>query len=126
MTKVTIKNAPKTLRASLKRAVTFLERNQSSNAMYEDERGCPCLIGSFFTIEQRKWLKEKRLNRKTIDTVEKKIGTKNLLAMTGMNMHQCFVLQDRFDMGFGDSLLTNIKAALVGQNVSIDDVEFKL
>ena len=126
MPKVTIKNAPKTLKSSLKRAVAFLEKTKRGNAVYTDKNFNTCLIGSYFTPEQREWINKKGLNRKAIDTVEKKIGTKNLLAMTGMDVDQCFVLQDEFDMGNGEKLLINIKQILSGQRTSIIGVEFKL
>jgi len=94
--------------------------------MYEDKRGCPCLIGSYFTKDQLAWIKEKQINRKTIDTATKIIGTKNLTAMTAMTVDQCYVLQDSFDMGNNETLLTNIKQILSGQRTRISNVEFKL
>jgi len=126
MPKVTIKNTPKTLKESLKRAVAFLEENKSGWPMYEDRQGCPCLIGSYFTKEQRKWIKDESLNGSSVAVLETKIGTENLLAMTGMNVNQCRILQQSFDRGRGVNLLESIKHVLAGKSVSIGTEMFQL
>ena len=126
MTKVTIKNAPKTLRDSLKRALTFIKKKKSVKNIYSDNLGNSCLIGSYFTPEQREWIKTKDLNESNIAHVSQKIGRRNLLAMTGMNADQCSVLQNDFDSGDSNFLFASIKGVLAGDRDKISGVRFKL
>jgi len=126
MPKVTIENAPKTLKESLERAVAFLEENEISSSVYENDAGCPCLIGSYFTPQQRAWIIDENLNDLHIYKVVKKIGHQNLTAMTAMSHEQCSVLQHKFDSGRGDRLQTKILDILAAKKGTISGIEFKL
>jgi len=126
MTKVTIKNAPKNLTESLERAFTFLEENEISSAVYENEAGCPCLIGSYFSKNQRQWLIDEYLNDKPIYQATKKIGHENLTAMTAMTVDQCSVLQHEFDSGRGNKLQTRILDILTVKKGKINGIIFTL
>jgi len=121
-----LNNAPKTLRESLERAVVFLEENDISSALYEDSNGCPCLIGSYFSKDQRAWIIAEGMNEQPIYKTVKTIGEQNLTAMTAMTTNQCSVLQHEFDAGRGDKLQTKILDILTIKKGSINGIEFTL
>jgi len=126
MPKVTIENAPKTLKESLERAVSFLEENDISSAVYENENGDPCLIGSYFTKKQRAWIIDEGLNDQACNKLVKTIGEQNLTAMTGMSPSQCSLIQSYFDSNDGEKLKGKLLDILSGRNKQIDRIEFNL
>jgi len=126
MPKVTIENAPKTLKESLKRAVAFLELKPKGENLYQDCEGNPCLLGSYFTSEQLKWIRMKNLNKTQITSVYREIGEKNLTAMTGMTVDQCTVLQQLYDSGNGPLLQSAISTVLKRKMKTIDGISFRI
>ena len=118
--------APKTLRESLERALAFLKENKGGYAKYENSCGDPCLIGSYFTPEQRQWIIKEDINSECIYQAVKVIGEHNLKAMTGMSTDQCSVLQNHFDCKNVPELIECIQDVLLGKRVSIEGTYFIL
>jgi len=126
MTATGIENAPKTLKESLERAVVFLKESTGSYGEYENYQGCPCLIGSYFSKEQRAWIIQEDINDEPICKAVRKIGHKNLLDLTAMNAEQCYVMQSCFDTGRRHELTRMIQEVLKGDRAVIRGIEFTL
>ena len=126
MTATGLINAPKTLKESLERALTFMKENTGSYGEYENYQGCPCLIGSYFTRDQRKWIIAEYINDEAIYKAVRKIGHKNLLDLTAMDVNQCYVMQSYFDTGRRHELTRMIQEILDGKTEQINGIKFTL
>ena len=126
MTERGIENAPKNLKESLERAVAFMKENTGSYGMYEDDKGCPCLIGSYFSKDQRAWIIAEDINDLPIYNAVRKIGHQNLLDLTAMNADQCYVIQNYFDTGRRHELTRMIQEVLKGDRETINGIRFTL
>jgi len=126
MPQVTIDAAPKTLRESLERAITYMETHRGSTGRYEDDRGCPCLIGSYFSKEQRKWIIDEGINGHKMYSAVHQIGHGNLLALTAMDVEQCSLLQLYFDCDHSERLIEMIQEVLDGKTEQIKGTKFVL
>jgi len=126
MNQVTIENAPKTLKESLERAVVFLKLKPKGDSLYQNFDGNPCLIGSYFTPEQLKWIRMKNMNKEPITSLYCEVGEKNLTAMTSMTLDQCTVLQQLYDSGNGPLLQSAISTVLKGKKKTIEGISFRI
>jgi len=118
--------APKTLKESLERAITFMETHQGGVGRYEDSKGCPCLIGSYFSKEQRAWIIDEGINGYKMYSAVHRIGHGNLLALTSMNVDQCSLLQLYYDCDHSERLIEMIQAILDGKTEQIKGTKFIL
>jgi len=121
-----LNKAPKNLKESLERALTFMITHKGGAARYEDDKGCPCLIGSYFTPEQRQWIIAKGYNDYQTVSLVHEIGHQNLTAMTGMNTNQCWILQTFYDSHQVVRLTGMIQEILDGKTEYIQCVHFTL
>ena len=91
----TLETAPKTLRESIERIVSYAANRRLANGWYVDPANHyqTCAIGLFFTAEQRRDILARGLNGELVTFVAKEIGVPNIEAMTGMSIEQATAIQ---------------------------------
>lgn len=109
-----LSGTPKTLREALTRALAFAEKAKNyGSCCYQSKNGNTCIIGSFFTSEQRRDIAKRGLNGSSALSLSEKLGSNNIRAMTGMSIEQTRVLQSMFDKRHGKvQLVENLKLIL--------------
>lgn len=118
--------APKTLRAALKRALAYAKKNNLSTCMYRNAVGNPCIVGQFFTGEQIDEIVAAGHNGMSVFSVASKFGRKNIQAMTGMSVDQAEALQRLNDKLGKTRLIEEISAVLKTGNGVIFNTHFDL
>jgi len=134
MTKSThpaLAQAPKTTREALERALNYAKTHELAKYHYVNYNGDCCIIGQFFTPEQRKLIRTTdtpsgSLNEKDVFELAGRIGKKNLKAMTGLTVKQAAALQFQNDNTSKEMLIFNIERVLSGQTNTITGEVFTL
>ena len=71
-----------------------------------------CALGCLFTIKQLKWLAKRVQANEYIDCIFKKVGEKNMKAMTGLNLDEASLLAGHNDISYDKAGMQAFKTFL--------------